>query len=105
MKVKIPRNIKNYETKLIGGLGAKQLIFVAIGIVVGLLIGFTLYSFLPLGLVCGISIVVSLPIFLMGVLKVSNIYLHTIIARIYKNEFLGEKRRLYKLRGFNDEEK
>lgn len=105
MKVKIPRNIKKYETKMIGGLSFRSFIFILIGFIVAIATGLILKSFLPLNLIILICIIISLPIFLMGILKVSDLYLNEIIVREYKNKYKGENKRLYKTRGYNDEEK
>lgn len=105
MKVKIPRNIKKYETKLIGGLSVRSFIFVIIGFAFAISLGLLLKGFIPLNILCLICILFSLPIFLMGILKISDLYLNEILIRLFKNKYKGENKRLYKVRGYNDEKK
>ncbi|MEG2380116.1 MAG: PrgI family protein [Oscillospiraceae bacterium] len=105
MKVKVPRNIKKYETKLMGGMTTRNLIFLIIGFAFVAVWVFLLHNILPYSMLFIVSFLLSLPIFLMGFLKVSNIYLDKVIVKVIKAEILGADRREYKTRGFIKHEK
>lgn len=83
MKASIPKNIKKYENKSAGQFTGRQFICLTIGAIT-YFVGFSLLSFLSIDIRALLCAIITLPIILVGFLKVTNIYVDEVIIKMIK---------------------
>ena len=102
LEVRVPREILDYEEKIIGGLSLKQLKYTAISIVVGVILYICFAPLIGIDKTTNIIIIGVLPIASLGFVKVKGYELSKYIKIRYNHAF-SEKQYFYKTQLTTDE--
>lgn len=92
MEIKINKEIRNYYEAVFLGLPLRAVLFSAAGIILSLIVGFSLRGKVGTESISWIITVIMVPCFLMGYKKVNGMYLEKYLAALIKSEFLTPKK-------------
>jgi hypothetical protein len=95
IEIKIPKEITEYKEKIIFGLSIRQLISLFIGIIVSIGVYISLYKKIGHDLTGYIVIIVCIPIFGIGFIKINNFTFEAYIKNIIRH-YLGDRVVSYK---------
>jgi len=79
MKEYIPKNIKKTKAKVLGNFTLRQILCIALGTGMFFLITFLLARILPMTLSLVLAIAFSLPVFMVGFVAISGVFLERIL--------------------------
>ena len=99
----MPKDIKNYEPKILGPLTLRQLVCLGISLSYG--IPFVLFTHGDIVVRIMVGLALMVPVLLCGWFKVYNEPFEKFIKIIVKNKFLKPVKRKYKIAGTFKEEK
>lgn len=92
MEIKINKEIRNYYEAVFLGLPLRAVLFSAAGIVLSLIVGFSLRGKIGTEGISWIITVIMVPCFLFGYKKVNGMYMEKYLAALIKSEFLTPKK-------------
>lgn len=92
MEIKINKEIRNYYEAVFLGLPLRAVLFSAAGIVLSLIVGFSLRGKAGTETISWVITLIMLPCFLMGYKKINGMYLEKYLAALIRSEFLTPKK-------------
>jgi hypothetical protein len=96
IEVKVPKEIKDYQEKIIMGLSGKQLLTLGVAIILSAILFFSLRKAVPSKVLANIILVVSMPITATGWVKIENRSLVDYLKLVYRS-FVEPTNRLYRI--------
>ena len=97
MKVKNPKSISKYTIHDVGVFSYRQIIFIIIGIII--MVGVTLLLFFVLRMLLlpavVISVIIAIPVMLLGMLKISGLSMPKIIKRYVRHKLFQTETRKF----------
>lgn len=92
MEIKINKEIRNYYEAVFLGLPLRAVLFSLAGIVLSLIVGFSLRGKIGSEGISWIITVIMVPCFLFGYKKMNGMYMEKYLAALIKSEFLTPKK-------------
>lgn len=96
INIRIPKEIRNYETKFVGPLTMRQTICVAIGLIVCVFVYNICKAFIPRDLMLFILIFPAAAIFCFGWVKPYGMKFEQFFFSAVRNNFIAPRKRKYK---------
>lgn len=96
MEIKINKEIRDYYEAVFLGLPLRAVLFSAAGIVLSLIVGFSLRGKAGTETISWVITVIMVPFFLFGYKKVNGVYLEKYLAAFIRSEFLTPKKLVLK---------